>query len=421
MTAVSAGVNWAGNYEYLARTVHSPRDVEELQDLVRRSPSIRALGTRHSFNDLADTSGDLVSLASMPAEVAVDEALRTVRVNAGARYGALAGELESQGWALSNLASLPHISVGGAVATGTHGSGAGNANLADAVRAVELVDGRGELRRFARDAAEEFPGTVVSLGALGIVTTLELEVQPSYEVAQHVFDNLPLEAALDSFPNVMGASYSVSLFTSWQRPVFDLAWLKRRIDQPEPGPSFFGATAAPVDRHPIAGMPTLNATPQLGEPGPWLDRLPHFKLAFTPSAGEELQSEYLLPFEQAVPALRAVAALADRIAPLLQISEVRAVSADDLWLSPSYGTDVVALHFTWIQDQPAVTAFLPELERALEPYGARPHWGKLFELGADQVARLYPRLSDFTRLANDVDPDRRFRNAYLDRVVFGAD
>ncbi|WP_210481487.1 FAD-binding protein [Naasia sp. SYSU D00948] len=419
MTTVSAGTNWAGNYEYRAATVHSPRSVDELQEVVRRSPAIRALGSRHSFNDLADSPGDLVSLASMPAEVTVDEQLRTVRVNAGASYGAVAGELNEAGWALGNLASLPHISIAGAIATGTHGSGLRNGSLAEAVTAVELVDGTGELRRFARDADDDFPGTVVALGALGVLTAVELRVEPTYEVAQHVFDGLPLAAALESFPEVMGAAYSVSLFTSWREPLIDQVWVKRRTGEPEPGGDFFGATPAPVDRHPIASMPSLNATPQLGVPGPWLDRLPHFKLAFTPSAGEELQSEYLLPFEHGVEALQAVASIADRIAPLLQISEIRSVRGDDLWLSPAYGADAVALHFTWVQDQPAVTALLPELERALAPFSARPHWGKLFELGAGQISGLYPRIGDFTRIAGSLDPDLKFRNAYLDRVIFG--
>ena len=417
----TVGANWAGNYEYRATRLHAPRGMEELQDLVRRSPAIRALGSRHSFNDLADTSGDLVSLASMPAEVTLDAAARTVRVNAGASYGAVAGELQAAGRALGNLASLPHISIAGAIATGTHGSGRRNGSLADAVTALELVDGTGMLRRFERDADPDFPGTVVALGALGIVTTVELRVEPAYEVAQHVFDALPFEDALENLSAVLGAAYSVSLFTSWRGPVIDQAWVKRRIDEPEPGRNFFGATAAPVDRHPIASMPALNATPQLGVPGPWLDRLPHFKLAFTPSAGDELQSEYLVPFDSAVPALRVLDGLAGRIAPLLQICEIRTIRADDLWLSPAYGTDALALHFTWIQDQLAVTAFLPELERVLEPFAARPHWGKLFELRAGRMADLYPRLGDFRRLASELDPDGKFRNDYLERVVFGGD
>lgn len=410
--------NWAGNYAYRAREVCSPRTLEELQDLVRTSSALRAIGSRHSFNDLADTKGTLVSLAAMPATVAVDRARSVVTVDAGASYGAIAAELERQGCALANLASLPHISVAGAVATGTHGSGLRNGSLAAAVTAVELVDAEGELRRFARAEDPEFPGTVVALGALGIVTSVELRVEPTYAVAQHVFEALPLPVALERFTEIMGAGYSVSMFTAWRRRRIEQIWLKRRLDQPEPGDALFGAAAAPVDRHPIAHLPATSTTAQRGLPGPWLARLPHFRLEFTPSAGDELQSEYLLPIRHAVPAIEAVARLGDRLAPLLQVSEIRTVRGDDLWLSPAYGHDVVAVHFTWKPDQPAVTALLPDLEAALEPYAARPHWGKLFTLDAERLRARYERLPDFVRLAERLDPRGAFRNDYLERLIF---
>ncbi|HEX2772677.1 MAG TPA: FAD-binding protein [Micromonosporaceae bacterium] len=415
-----AETNWAGNYAYRAREIRFPHSMEALQDLVRRSARIRAIGSRHSFSDLADTKGTLVSLASMPATVAIDPTRRVVTVSGGARYGDVAAELERHGWALANLASLPHISVAGAVATGTHGSGLANGSLADAVTAVELVSADGELRSFARDRDPEFPGSVVALGALGIVTRVELRIQPTYAVAQHVFEALPLSTALDRFHEIMGAGYSVSMFTTWGRPQIDQIWVKRRADQPEPGEFLFGAVAAPVDRHPIAHMPAANTTPQRGVPGRWLARLPHFRLEFTPSAGDELQSEYLVPIRHAVPAIEAIARLADRIAPLVQISEIRTVRRDDLWLSPAYGEDVIGLHFTWVPDQPAVTALLPALEAALEPYGARPHWGKLFTVDADLIRNRYERLPDFVRLAERLDPLGAFRNDYLDRLIFSA-
>lgn len=415
-----AGTNWAGNYAYRAAELAAPRTLDELQELVRHSSALRALGSRHSFNDLADTTGTLVSLASMPATVDIDATRSRVSVGAGASYGAVAEELQRQGWALGNLASLPHISVAGAIATGTHGSGLRNGSLADAVTALELVDGSGEVRRFARGDDPEFPGRVVALGALGVVTTVELRIEPTFDVAQHVFEALPLETALANFPDLMGSAYSVSLFTTWRRPVIDQVWVKRRTDAAEAAETLFGAHPAPEDRHPIATMPAVNSTPQRGVPGPWLDRLPHFKLAFTPSAGQELQTEYLVPFRQAVPALEAVARLADRISPLLQVSEIRSVRGDDLWLSPAYGTDSVAVHFTWVQDEAAVAALLPDLEAALEPFSARPHWGKVFTIGAGRLAALYERLPDFLRLADRLDPRGVFRNDYLDRVVFSA-
>jgi alditol oxidase len=417
---LTVGVNWAGNYAYRAREVHAPRSIEELQDLVRRSSTLRAIGSRHSFNDLADTKGSLVSLASMPPAVAIDSTRHVATVSAGASYGAVARELERHGWALPNLASLPHISVGGAVATGTHGSGLANGSLADAVTAVQLVDADGELRSFARDRDPEFSGTVVALGAHGIVTTVDLRIEPTYAVAQHVFEALALPTALERFGEIMGIGYSVSLFTTWGRQHIEQVWVKRRAEQTAPGDALFGAVPAPVDRHPIGHMPATHTTAQRGIPGPWLARLPHFRLEFTPSAGEELQSEYLVPIQDAVPAIEAVARLASRIAPLLQISEIRTVRRDDLWLSPAYGQDVVGLHFTWVPDQPAVTALLPVLEAALEPYAARPHWGKLFTVGADRLRDLYERLPDFVRLAERLDPRGVFRNDYLDRLVFSA-
>jgi alditol oxidase len=384
---------------------------------VVRSSAIRAIGSRHSFNDLADTRGTLVSLAAMPATVTVEPAPGIATVNAGANYGHVAGELERQGWALANLASLPHISIGGAVATGTHGSGLRNGSLADAVTAVDIVASDGELRRFVRDRDPDFPGTVVALGALGIVTSVDLRVEPTYEVAQHVYEALPLATALERFGEIMSAGYSVSMFTTWLRLQIDQIWVKRRTDQPEPGESLFGALAAAVDRHPIMHMAATNTTPQRGDPGPWLARLPHFRLEFTPSAGDELQSEYLVPIRHAVPAVEAVARLADRVAPLLQICEIRTVRRDDLWLSPAYQDDVAGLHFTWVADQPAVTALLPHLEAALEPYAARPHWGKLFALDPERIRTRYERLPDFVRLAERLDPRGVFRNDYLNRYL----
>jgi xylitol oxidase len=157
----------------------------------------------------------------------------------------------------------------------------------------------------------------------------------------------------------------------------------------------------------------------LGAPGPWYERLPHFRIEFTPSSGEELQSEYLIPREAVPAAIRAVASLRDRMVPLLLVSELRAVARDDLWMSYCYDTDCVAIHFTWRQDWPALSVFLPELERALEPLGARPHWGKLFLMDPAYVVSLYPRMRDFQKLTHEMDSDGKFRNAFLDRYIGG--
>jgi alditol oxidase len=164
-------------------------------------------------------------------------------------------------------------------------------------------------------------------------------------------------------------------------------------------------------------MPPAYTTPQLGIPGPWHERLPHFLPEFTPSAGSELQSEYLLPRERARDAIRSIDGVSDRVAALVQISEIRTVAADDLWLSPSYQRDTVAIHFTWTDDVRAVAAVLPVVESQLEPFRARPHWGKLFTMSPEVVAGLYDRLPDFQRLVRRFDPAGKFGGAFTDTYI----
>ncbi|WP_238992950.1 D-arabinono-1,4-lactone oxidase [Jiangella aurantiaca] len=409
--------NWAGNLTYGATRVHTPSSVEELQDLVARTRRIRALGSRHSFSDVADTTGELVSVAELPPRVEVDAAARTVTVAAGLRYGDLAEELHRQGWALHNLGSLPHISVAGAVATATHGSGDGNGNLATAVAGLQLVRADGELVTLRRDEPD-FAGAVVALGGLGVVVAVTLDVVPAFDVRQVVYDDLPLDTVAERFDEIFAAAYSVSVFTDWAGTT--RSWVKHRVEDGDgwtPDPAWMGARLADGPRNPVPGMPALNCTEQLGVAGPWYDRLPHFRLGFTPSSGEELQSEFLVARDHAVEAFGAVAKLADRIAPVLQVCEVRTVAGDDLWLSSSYGRGVAGLHFTWTKDPEGVRPVLAEIERALAPYDARPHWGKLFTVDPAQVRERYPRLADFRRLRGEYDPDGRFGNAFLHRYL----
>lgn len=411
-----AGTNWAGNLRYGAREVLYPQSVDSLRRLVAGSTHIRALGTRHSFNRLADTRHTLVSLAEMPGAPEIDPERMTVTVGAGVRYGELARVLQRAGYALANLASLPHISVGGAIATGTHGSGDRAGNLATAVTGLELVTADGDLVRLDRDSPD-LVGAVVGLGALGIVTRVTLSIEPTYDVEQTVYLRLPWTSLVENLDAITGAAYSVSIFSSWRDPdVVDQVWLKRRTgDAPVPA-ELFGAVAAAQELDPLGGAHPVNCTPQLGAPGPWLERLPHFALEFTPSNGVELQTEYLVPRRHALAALEGVRGLSGRIAPLLLVNEIRTVAADELWLSPSYRTDVVGVHFTWLQRQGEVEILQPAIEEALAPFDARPHWGKLF--GSADVARLYPRLDDFRGLAKRFDPEGTFRNAFVDRLLF---
>ncbi len=413
--------NWAGNYRYAAARLHQPGSLDELQALVRASRSIRALGSRHSFNDVADTTGDHVSLARMPRIYELDRAARRVRVDGAVRYGELAVRLQADGFALHNLASLPHISVAGACATATHGSGDRSGNLSSAVAGLEIVTANGELVWYERERdGDTFRGAVVGLGGLGVVSALILDVEPTYDVRQDLFEHLALEQVVGHFDEISALADSVSLFTEWHGPEFEQLWLKRRVspDAPfEPPTIIFGATRATEKIHPIRRMPADALTEQLGLPGPWHERLPHFRLDHTPSAGAELQTEYLLPRRHAAAALLAIARLQARIEPLLQVSEIRTVAADELWLSTASGRASVAIHFTWQPDWENVRNLLPAIEAALRPFEPRPHWGKLFTLPADEVRAAYPRLPDFISLLERHDPAGKFRNAFVDRYV----
>ena len=410
--------NWAGNYRYAAPIAH-PTSIAEVQQLVSAASRVRALGSRHSFNAIADSPGTLVALDRVDDAIVIHPAARSVEVSGGTTYGTLAVELQRQGYALHNLASLPHISVAGAIATGTHGSGDQNGSLATAVSALEIVTATGELLRVDR-STPDFAGTVVALGALGIVTRVTLDIQPSFNVRQFVYENLPWSRVLENFDAVTSSAYSVSLFTDWRGDAVDQAWVKSRGTDFSGDPTFFGGTAAAVGRHPLPGISAINCTEQLGVAGPWSERLAHFRMAFTPSNGDELQSEYHVPREHAVAAIEAMRALSARIAPLLLVSEIRSVATDDLWLSPSYQRAGVALHFTWKPEQAAVEALLPDLEAALAPFAVRPHWGKLFQTDAATLATSFPRLGDFRALADRLDPAGKFRNDFLERTVFGV-
>jgi xylitol oxidase len=412
--------NWAGNITYEAGELHRPGSLDALRALVADSDRVRVLGSGHSFNRIAEPGADgvLLSLAALPPEADVDTAARTVRVGGGVRYAELARGVHRHGLALPNMASLPHISVAGSLATGTHGSGVLNGPLSVPVREVELVTADGSLVTIGRDE-ERFGGAVTSLGALGVVTALTLDMEPAYEVEQYVFTELPFRG-MDSgtFETVMATGYSVSLFTDWREPGFRQVWLKRRTDQPLP--AFPWAAPATRKMHPVPGMPAVNCTEQFGTPGPWHERLPHFRAEFMPSSGAELQSEYLLPRGHAVEMLHALDAIREDIAPVLQTCEVRTVAGDDQWLSPSHGRDTVAVHFTWVADTPAVLPVVRRVEEALTPFAARPHWGKVFTLPASALSGLYPRMADFRALAHELDPRGTFANAFVREVLAGG-
>ena len=415
--------NWAGNLTYSTDHLHTPASVEEVRQVVKSCSKLRALGTRHSFNTIADSTSNQISVKRLD-EIAIDDKARTVTVGAGIAYGQLAPVIEARGYALHNLASLPHISVAGAIATGTHGSGIHNGNLATAVSGLEIVTADGQIVHLNREKdGDQFLGAVVSLGSLGVVTRVTLDLQPTFQVAQSVYRNLSFDPLRQHFDEIFGSGYSVSLFTDWQNHRATQVWIKRRLaagDKNEWQPEFFGAKLAKEKLHPIDNHPAESCTEQQGVPGPWYERLPHFKMNFTPSSGRELQTEYFVPRDRGYEAILAVEKLRDKITPLLFVTELRTIAADDLWMSMAFQRPSLAIHFTWKPEWPEVSKVLPMIEAQLEPFAARPHWGKLFTLPPARLQARYSRLQDFKASVKRFDPEGKFRNAFLNSNLYSS-
>jgi xylitol oxidase len=415
--------NWAGNITYSTDAVGTPANIDEVCQMVKKCHELRALGTRHSFNTIADSTHNQISLQRL-GEITVDDKAKTATVGGGVKYGQLAPVIEARGFALHNLASLPHISVAGAIATATHGSGIHNGNLATAVSGLEIVTADGAVMELSRNKNDErFKGVVVGLGAIGVVTRVTLDLQPTFQVAQTVYRNLSFDQLQHHFDEIFGSGYSVSLFTDWQNHRATQVWIKRRLapgDKNEWPAEFFGAKRATEKLHPIDGHPAESCTEQQGIPGPWFERLPHFKMNFTPSSGRELQTEYFVPRDRGYDAILAVEKLRDRITPHLFVTELRTIAADELWMSTAYRRPSLALHFTWKPEWPEVSRILPLIEAQLEPFGPRPHWGKLFTIPPARLQAQYTRLADFKALLSRFDPAGKFRNEFLSANLYAS-
>lgn len=415
--------NWAGNIEYSTDHLHSPRSAQEVQQVVKSCSKLTALGARHSFNRIADNTHNQISLKQLDSMV-LDAKSHTVTVGAGVTYGKLAPYLDAQGFALHNLASLPHISVVGACMTATHGSGSRNGNLSTAVSAMEMLTAKGDVVTLSRERdGERFSGAVVSLGGLGVVTSITLDVQPTFQMTQVVYENMSMGELEKHLEEIFASGYSVSLFTDWQNHRITQVWIKRRYEPGKPvqlDPVFHGATLATRKLHPLAGHSAENCTEQQGIPGPWYERMPHFRMNFTPSSGAELQTEYFVPRNRGYEAILAVEELRDQIRPHLLITELRTIEADHLWTSMAYQQPSMALHFTWKPEWPEVKRVLPLIEAKLAPFDARPHWAKLFTVPPARLQQLYAKMPDYKALLGHYDPDGKFRNEFLETNLFSA-
>jgi xylitol oxidase len=420
----AARTNWAGNLTYHTDLLLTPTSMRETQQMVKSTRRLRALGSRHSFNAIADSTTAQISLHDL-GTMELDAAAKTVTVGAGVRYGTLAPHIDKQGYALRNLASLPHITVAGACATATHGSGVTNGNLSTAVSGMEIVTADGEVVQLSRAKdGDQFLGAVVHLGALGVVTRITLDVEPTYQVKQVVYENLSIDQLEHHLDAILSSGYNVSLFTDWQKHRMTQVWIKSRVDPaalPKAiAPEFYGATAATRKLHPVAGHDAEPCTEQMGIPGPWYERLPHFRMNFTPSSGAEIQTEFFVPRSRGYEAILAVESLRDQITPHLFITEIRTIAADNLWMSPAWKQDSMAIHFTWKPETPEVLLVVPLIEAKLAPFNARPHWAKVFTMPPSRIRQVYPNIPRFQALAKKFDPEGKFRNQFMDANIFGA-
>ncbi|MDQ3277231.1 MAG: FAD-binding protein [Bacteroidota bacterium] len=415
--------NWAGNVEYSTGSVHYPSTLADVQKVVKSCQKLRALGSRHSFNTIADSTENQLSLQNLNKVVSLDKVAHTVTVESGMKYGELAPYLHENGYALPNLASLPHISIAGACSTATHGSGIKNGNLSTAVTAIEFVDAAGNVVNLSKKDGESFYGAVVGLGALGVLTKVTLELQPTFNMKQVVYRNLPMEELKNKFDELQSKGYSVSLFTNWKNKNINEVWIKSKVEDGVVTPDdldLYGAKQATQNMHPVEEQSAENVTQQMGVPGPWYERMPHFKMGFQPSTGKELQGEYFVPIEHAYDAMMAIEKLHDKITPHLFISEIRTVNADQFWMSPCYQKTCVALHTTWKQETDTVMKLIPLIEEQLAPFNPVPHWAKLFTLSPQVLQSRYQKLADFKQLIKQYDPEGKFRNAFLEKNLYSG-
>lgn len=429
---------WSGTVD-LGTTVLRPRTLAEAREAVTAHRRVRPVGSRHTFNRLSVAPGALLDLGALAAEEPqLDADARTVRVPAALGYGRLGAWLDERGWALPSLASIPDLAVAGAVATATHGSGIARQALSAQVSGLELVMADGGDRELTRAGnGDLLDGAVVSLGALGAVHHLTLDVVPRFDVRQTAYGPLPLAAVADRFDEVVSAGETVACFTTLDPgpaggPVVEQVWVGDRVPARDPAAERFGleraVPAAPADvlgapplvgdRHPVPGEDPAVCAPQGGAIGPWHEMLPHFRAGATPSSGgREIQSEYLVPRPQTRRALVELARIAPRIAPLVQVVELRTVAPDLAWMSPFYRSAATGIHITWTRDVAAVDAALPLLEEAFGALGGRPHWGKAQRADPARVRGLYPRREDFVDLVRDWDPQGRFSTPFVEDVL----
>jgi xylitol oxidase len=406
--------NWSGTVTFQDSHSYSPATVAELAKIVAKEGNIRARGSAHCFNAIADTGAVSVTFENMSQEIVIDKDRAIVTVPAGMKYGELAVALHDRGWALHNMASLPHISVAGAIATATHGSGVGNGNLATAVLGLEIVLPDGNIKNVTSQDPD-FAGFVVGLGLVGIVSKVDLVIEPTFNVEQTVYRGMSRETYAANLDEIMSLAYSVSYFTTWAAAGGGEVWAKFRSGVKAPA-NLFEAYPATSNRHPLPGLNPEPCTEQMAVSGPWHLRLPHFKMEFTPSAGDEIQSEFFVDRKDAPAAIAALEKIAPQINEILWVTEIRAIAADNLWMSPHYQRDSIGIHFTW-KKVDAAYEIVKVVEAVLAPFKYRPHLGKVFSASPEYLKSVMPKMDDFIKLVQQMDPANKFGNSFTNNLL----
>lgn len=411
---ITPGTNWGGNHTYRAPHIARPTTRPDLQQLVADSDQLAAIASRHTFSAIGDAAA-LVDLSGMSEPPSFDPNTGLVTISGSATYTDVAFALSAAGRALHNLASLPHVSVAGGVATGTHGSGSALQNLASAVESIELLTATGDFVTL-RHGDPDFEGAVVNLGALGLVTQMTLRTERAYDVAQTVHDGLTWDLWTGSFDEIMSSATSVSVFTRWGDAPGEL-WRKQRTDVASPIEGEpFDTSPAITPRHPIPGADAAACTEQSGRPGAWWNRLPHFRADAVPSSGAEIQSECFIDRADSAAALDAMRSIAAQLADSLMVSEIRTIAADEHWMSPCHARASTAFHFTWKLDPKAVADAVELVGRTLTPFGVRHHWGKAMPAEWN-ASGSFERHSDFLELKERFDPTDTFTTPWFSQHI----
>ncbi|KAI1701064.1 FAD binding domain-containing protein [Ditylenchus destructor] len=413
--------NWGDNFLFSTQNIQYPTTVEEVQEIVQNADKVRVVGTRHSFSTCADSPDTILSTLALKNIIGFDDSVPSITVQAGIAYTDLNPYLQYLGFALPNLATLAEISVGGASQTGAHGSGLSNQCLASHIRSLKIVLANGTLATYGPNDPE-LKAIALGVGAFGVITQVELKVEPTFNITNYFFLNMTAQNLYDHFDEIENTGYTAQLFTDFSTPgvwgqimIMDRSGSNANIGSLQ---NLYGATRATTKVSPILALPPTYLVDQ-GVEQPWYFGLVDYHLGLSGFDGGEIQSEYFLPYENAVAAIKAVTTLSDLIAPRVHTMLIRTIKGDDLWLSEMYSqSSVVAIHFTWKLNMTAVMEVLPQIEQLLIPYCAKPHWGKVFAQGPETFLHCYPKLADFKQLAEQLDPTHKFRNQFLEDNVF---